>query len=295
MLFLDDVSIRYLCLNPNPDVIPIIEKILVQAPEKIDWEYLARNPNAMPIIKKNLDKIFGNDSVFHNFLRDNTHPEAISIIEQNMEKVDELSWHFLSQNLSALPILEKNQKHINWYHLMENPKSLHILERSLDKVNPLHLLLYPHTIHLVERIEESRFHNLHELSWRNIFDRMPAYNSPIQKKIIAFLEKYIDKLDFRSLSSKAIAIPILEKNLDKVNWYYLCRNPAAIHILEKNQDKIDWDSLSYNSEIFDYSYEYLEERCNIYKEELIQKAMSPKKLQRYIDDGYNVEEFLEFL
>ena len=50
-----------------------------------------------------------------------------------------------------------------------------------------------------------------------------------------------------------------------------------------------------NSEIFDYSYEYLEERCNIYKEELIQKAMSPKKLQRYIDDGYNVEEFLEFL
>jgi hypothetical protein len=124
---------------------------------------------------------------------------------------------------------------------------------------------------------------------------MPATNSPNQKKIIAFLEKYIDKLDFRSLSSLASAIPILEKNLDKVHWYYLCRNPAAIHILEKNQDKIDWDSLSYNSEIFDYSYEYLEERCNIYKEELIQKAMSPKKLQRYIDEGYNVEEFIEFL
>ena len=66
-------------------------------------------------------------------------------------------------------------------------------------------------------------------------------------------------------------------------------------LLEKNQHKIDWNSLSFNSEIFDYSYEYLEERCNIYKEELIQKAMSPKKLQRYIDDGYNVEEILEFL
>ena len=124
---------------------------------------------------------------------------------------------------------------------------------------------------------------------------MPATNSPNQKKIIAFLEKYIDKLDFRSLSSLASAIPILEKNLDKVHWYYLCRNPAAIHILEKNQDKINWDSLSYNSEIFDYSYEYLEERCNIYKEELIQKAMSPKKLQRYIEQGYDMEEFLEFL
>jgi hypothetical protein len=75
----------------------------------------------------------------------------------------------------------------------------------------------------------------------------------------------------------------------------MSRNPEAIHILEKNQDKINWDSLSYNSEIFDYSYEYLEERCNIYKEELIQKAMNPKKLQRYIDEGYDMEEFLEFL
>jgi hypothetical protein len=112
---------------------------------------------------------------------------------------------------------------------------------------------------------------------------------------MSYFEEYIDNLDFRRLSSVASAIHILEKNMDKVNWYYLCRNPDAIHILEKNQDKIDWNSLSYNSEIFDYSYEYLEERCNIYKEELIQKAMSPKKLQRYIDEGYNMEEFLEFL
>jgi hypothetical protein len=296
MLFLDDVSFRYLCINPNPDVIPLIEKILVQAPEKIDWEYLARNPNAMPIIKKNLDKIFGNDRVFHNFLSDNTHPEAISIIEQNMEKVDELSWHFLSQNLSALPILEKNlDKYIPWHTLIQYPNALHLIEKNLDKINPLYLLTYPHTIHLVERIEESRFHNLHELSWRNIFDRMPAYNSQIQKKIIAFLEKYIDKLDFRNLSREASAIPILEKNLDKVHWYYLCLNPEAIHILEKNQDKIDWNSFSYNSEIFDYSYEYLEKRCNVFKEELIQKAMNPKKLQRYVDEGYDMEEFLEFL
>jgi hypothetical protein len=296
MLLLDDVSIRYLCINPNPDVIPIIEKILEQAPEKIDWEYLARNSNAMPIIKKNLDKIFDNERTFHNFLRDNTHPEAISIIEQNMEKVDELSWHFLSHNSSAIPILEKNlDKYIPWHTLIQYPNALHLIEKNLDKINPLYLLTYPHTIHLVERIEESRFHNLHELSWRNIFDRMPAYNSPIQKKIIAFLEKYIDKLDFRNLSSKAIAIHILEKNLDKVDWSRLSCNPAAIRILEQNQDKIDWDSFSFNSEIFDYSYEYLEERCNIYKEELIQKAMSPKKLQRYIDDGYDMEEFLEFL
>jgi hypothetical protein len=300
MLFLDDVSFHYLCINTNPDVIPLIEKILEQAPEKIDWEYLARNPNAMPIIKKNLDKIFGNDRVFHNFLRDNTHPEAIRIIEQNLDKFDELSWYSLQHNTSAIPILEKNMDkiYLDWYNLVKNPNALHLIEQYMDMDNhsPLYLLVYPHTIHLADRIEESRFRNYNEICWRFVYDHMPAYNSPIQKKVISFIEKYADKAaDFRKLSGIANAIHILKKNMDKVDWSNMSHNPAAIHILEKNQHKIDWNSLSYNSEIFDYSYEYLQERCNIYKEELIQRAMSPKKLQRYIDEGYDMEEFLEFI
>ena len=296
MLFLDDVSFRYLCINPNPDVIPLIEKILEQAPEKIDWAYLARNPNAMPIIKKNLDKIFDNQYTFQNFLRDNTHPEAIRIIEQNLDKIDDVSWHCLSHNSSAIPILEKNlDKYISWHTLIQYPNALHLIEKNLDKINPLYLLTYPHTIHLVDRIEESRFRSLTELSWGFVCDRLTERNRPIQKKIMSYFEEYIDNLDFRRLSKVASAIRILERNLDKVDWYMMCQNPEAIHILEKNQDKIDWNSLSFNSEIFDYSYEYLEKRCNVFKEELIQKAMNPKKLQRYIDEGYDMEEFLEFL
>ena len=296
MLFLDDVSFRYLCINPNPDVIPLIEKILEQAPEKIDWAYLARNPNAMPIIKKNLDKIFDNQYTFQNFLRDNTHPEAIRIIEQNLDKIDDVSWHCLSHNSSAIPILEKNlDKYISWHTLIQYPNALHLIEKNLDKINPLYLLTYPHTIHLVDRIEESRFRSLTELSWGFVCDRLTERNRPIQKKIMSYFEEYIDNLDFRRLSKVASAIRILERNLDKVDWYMMCQNPEAIHILEKNQDKINWNSISFNSEIFDYSYEYLEERCNVFKEELIQKAMSPKKLQRYIDEGYNIEEIFEFI
>ena len=299
MLLLDDDAsgiVRFLCMNPNPDVIPLIEKILEQAPEKIDWAYLARNPNAMPIIKKNLDKIFDNQYTFQNFLRDNTHPEAIRIIEQNLDKIDDVSWHCLSHNSSAIPILEKNlDKYISWHTLIQYPNALHLIEKNLDKINPLYLLTYPHTIHLVDRIEESRFRSLTELSWGFVCDRLTERNRPIQKKIMSYFEEYIDNLDFRRLSKVASAIRILERNLDKVDWYMMCQNPEAIHILEKNQDKIDWNSLSFNSEIFDYSYEYLEKRCNVFKEELIQKAMNPKKLQRYIDEGYDMEEFLEFL
>jgi hypothetical protein len=147
----------------------------------------------------------------------------------------------------------------------------------------------------VDRIEESRFRTLTELSWGFVCDRLSERNRPIHKKIMSYFEKFIDKLDFRRLSRVPAAIHILEKNMNKVDWYMMCQNPEAIHILEKNQDKINWDSLSYNSEIFDYSYEYLEKRCNIYKEELIEKSMPPKKLQRYIDNGYNIEDIFEFI
>jgi len=45
--------------------------------------------------------------------------------------------------------------------------------------------------------------------------------------------------------------------------------------LSQNMDKIDWYGLSANPSIFEYDYEGLEERCNIYKEELIKYLNHP--------------------
>jgi hypothetical protein len=75
----------------------------------------------------------------------------------------------------------------------------------------------------------------------------------------------------------------------------MCQNPEAIHILEKNQDKIDWNSISFNSEIFDYSYEYLEERCSIYKEELIAIALHPSRIEEYLKQGIPLDELDNYI
>jgi len=40
-------------LSLNPNAIPILEKNL----DKVDWRYLSLNPNAIPILEKNLDKV----------------------------------------------------------------------------------------------------------------------------------------------------------------------------------------------------------------------------------------------
>ena len=77
---------------------------------------------------------------------------------------------------------------------------------------------------------------------------------------------------------------------DKINLDNLSYNPNAFSILKKNLDKINWRNLSGNPSIFELNYDYLKERCNLYKEELIQKALHPSRIQKYLDMGFSIDE-----
>ena len=74
--------------------------------EKLDWDMLSLNKN------------------------------AISIIEENPE---EISCVFLSENKNAIHLLEKNPDKINWLILSLNPNAMHLLEQNPDKINWAHL------------------------------------------------------------------------------------------------------------------------------------------------------------
>ena len=96
----------------------------------------------------------------------------------------------------------------------------------------------------------------------------------------------IDKLGWMWLSGNTNAIHLLERNIDKIYWMSLSENPNAIDLLEMNFDKIDWKDLSTNPSIFEYDYESMTERCNIYKEELIANRFHPKNFRRFKEWGY---------
>ena len=49
------------------------------------------------------------------------NPNAISILENNQDKVD---WNQLSQNPNAIDLLDKNQDKISWYYLSKNPNAI---------------------------------------------------------------------------------------------------------------------------------------------------------------------------
>ena len=101
-------------------------------------------------------------------------------------------------------------------------------------------------------------------------------------------------VNWESLSSNPNALHLLEKNQDKIDWFFLSKNPSAIHLLEKNPEKIKWRIFSTNPAIFDpvYDYHKMKERMRTtIAEELLQKAMHPSRLKRYLDMGGDLEDF----
>ena len=55
--------------------------------ETLDWSWLSENPNSLPILEKNLDKVCWTSL--------SLNPNAIHLLETNIDKVD---WYWLSKN-----------------------------------------------------------------------------------------------------------------------------------------------------------------------------------------------------
>jgi hypothetical protein len=83
---------------------------LEQNQDKIDWDWLSANPNAIHLLEQNPDKI--------NWYWLSLNPNAIHLLEKNPYKID---WYWLSKNTNAIHLLEQNQDKIDWDSLSQNP------------------------------------------------------------------------------------------------------------------------------------------------------------------------------
>ena len=67
-----------------------------------------------------------------NWERLSCNPNAIHLLEKNLDKVD---WDYLSANSNAIHLLEKNLGKVNWCYLSNNPNAMHILEKNLHRID----------------------------------------------------------------------------------------------------------------------------------------------------------------
>jgi hypothetical protein len=78
--------------------------------DKLDWDALSINPNAVHLLEQNQDKI--------NWLMLSKNPNAVELLEQNPQKID---WYQLCTNPNAIHLLEQNQDKIDSYWISLNP------------------------------------------------------------------------------------------------------------------------------------------------------------------------------
>ena len=109
-------------------------------------------------------------------------------------------------------------------------------------------------------------------------------NKPIYK-LIDWIEKFSinDHYCQDYISINPNAIDYLKKNPHLINWITLSSNSNAIEILENNLDEIDENSIFRNSSIFTYDYKKIKENKKELNEEIIIKALHPKRMLRLME------------
>ena len=108
----------------------------------------------------------------------NTNPEVISILEQNLDKIN---FSYLSSNPNAIRILEQNLDKINVYKLSENPNAMDILMKNPELIHETHIMANPSALSYLEPlIINNNYHNIYY---------MATYNP----KAFQFIEKMLEQ------------------------------------------------------------------------------------------------------
>ena len=239
--------------------------------EKLDWNYLSSNPNAIDLLKENPTKIFW------TFLSANPAPYAIELLKENQKRID---WFYLSGNSDdkAIELLREYIENIEWDQLSRNPNpnAIKLLKENPSKINWEELSSNPNAIDLIknkineendigENLDNSKNINYSKLSTNpNAIELLKEYPNKIDWKwlsenpnpeAIELLKENQHNIDWFNLSinPNPEAIKLLKANQHKIDWYLLSRNrnPEAIKLLKTKPNEIDWDELSANPAIFD--------------------------------------------
>jgi hypothetical protein len=284
---IDQIDWENLSSNSSPRAIRILEQHILHPlhslhSDKINWSYLSSNPGAVDLLKKHQANVHWRE------LAGNPCPRAIHLLEHYVTyrpketykpEYSREVWDILSENPSAIHILEANPDKIDWYGLSENPRAIHLLEKNLDKIDWFGLSTNPAALPILEK-------NLDKINWAGLhWNKHPKAMELLEKNAL-----HTGKIDWSDISFHPHAIPLLENPLhsDKIDWDGLSENPNALHLLEKNQEKIYWKNFSMNPNIFVYDYDKMKEDKSELHEELLAMMLHPDNVSYFEGWGLTV-------
>jgi ribosomal protein L24E len=183
---------------------------------KLCWKGLSRNPNAIDLLKQNLDKIdiielFDNPNIL-----DIIHLIDTTLLENCLNRFSKSGSNLLFTNINVIKLLNKYSLAIDWTSLSlnTNTKAIELLKKNPKKIN-WRLLCYNSNDEAIELLKD----NPKKINWSNLS---------------------------RNINTKAIKL--LKQNPKKIDWYNLSQNPnqEALKLLKENPKKISWSNLLIN-------------------------------------------------
>lgn len=152
--------------------------------------HISQSDCMVPFLKKYPNYIDNN-------ICNNENIDALELIKEYLLKNenDKIAWEYVSNNETAIPILEKNVSHLDWSGVsaLTTDRAIKLIENNLDKVD-----------------------------WEVLSGNIKA---------IHILENNLDKVIWKPLSGNINAIHIIKNNLDKIDWSELSRNYCIYDIV----------------------------------------------------------------
>lgn len=116
------------------------------------WTLLSGNPNAIPVLESNQDKIDWG-AICEN-------PNAYDLLNKNRYKI--LDWALMARNINPdiLNLIEEEDEFIEWDYIMDNPSAIEFIKRNIGKIYTNHIfdILYRDDIFTYD-YEEMRIRN----------------------------------------------------------------------------------------------------------------------------------------
>jgi hypothetical protein len=128
----EKVDTHQLCLNPNPEIIKLLQKRKRRNNNCINWANISTNPSAIEFLYDNFHKI--------NWTSLSSNSAALDIIIAYPERVSSI---YLSRNTSAIHLLMERPELIEWRNLSSNPSAIEILKANQDMIDYVSLSANP--------------------------------------------------------------------------------------------------------------------------------------------------------
>lgn len=213
---------------------------------------LCANPNAIHIIQNlNLRTLVSAEQRYQiQNLCQNPNPEALSLIEKNLELIKEnsLAKRYLNSSSYAWKVLEDNCRLIFYTQLFQNIHAIPLIEKKLGTCFIKSILKDPNVkdiYHCYKRIDALKY-LCRNKNTATIFNNKSLFETikeiwdcvgecPTEQA------KLVQEC-WANLCARKDLLNLVESNLDKLDkqcWVALCLNPHAVKIVTKHVTKLD--------------------------------------------------------